>query len=167
MSKRDWKLPWERDTRLKQMLLTCPASTEIQVKLQFIMNATVWIANFNLFYFADIVDDYFCALFRHNMLLLILDIVFQHIPNLGALNLNQNKLRNTDKLALACKKFPQLKILYLGDNEVSQCNWIIFTGGAVYNKFSLCFTVVQHRTAGPVEGPEAWWVETCRESILR
>lgn len=53
------------------------------------------------------------------MLMAVLDIVVQHIPDLEALNLEGNKLHNIDKLGVLSRKFPKLKILYIGDNEVS------------------------------------------------
>jgi len=49
----------------------------------------------------------------------VLDIVGQYIPDLEALNLEGNKLHNIDKLSVLSKKFPKLKILYIGDNKVS------------------------------------------------
>lgn len=66
----------------------------------------------------DLIDDYFCALFRPAMLMIVLDIVEEHIPTLEALNLEGNKLQNIDKLNVLNKKFPNLKILYISENRV-------------------------------------------------
>lgn len=77
----------------------------------------------------DLITDYFCALFRPVMLKAVLDIVSEHIPDLEALNLDGNKLQLIEKLNVLDKKFTKLKILYLGDNKVSNLkflNCIIF-----------------------------------------
>ncbi|XP_057318714.1 nuclear RNA export factor 1-like [Microplitis mediator] len=68
----------------------------------------------------DLVQDYFCALFRPVMLMLVLDIVAEAIPNLEALNLDNNKLSMVDKLVFLEKKFKHLKILYIGDNKIRE-----------------------------------------------
>lgn len=53
------------------------------------------------------------------MLMTVLDIVGEHIPNLEALNLDGNKLQCIDRLNVLHKKFSNLKILYISDNKVS------------------------------------------------
>lgn len=53
------------------------------------------------------------------MLKTVLDIVAEYIPNLEALNLDANKLQILDKLNCLSKKFSKLKILYIGDNRVT------------------------------------------------
>ncbi|KAI4478084.1 hypothetical protein M0804_012275 [Polistes exclamans] len=68
----------------------------------------------------DLVADYFCALFRPVMLMTVLDIVAEYIPNLEALNLDGNKLNLIDRLNVLHKKFPKLKILYIGDNKIRE-----------------------------------------------
>lgn len=68
--------------------------------------------------FIDLVADYFCALFRPAMLMAVLDIVAEHIPTLEALNLEGNKIHIIQGLSVLSKKFPKLKILYIGDNKV-------------------------------------------------
>ncbi|KAK0162689.1 hypothetical protein PV327_006445 [Microctonus hyperodae] len=70
----------------------------------------------------ELVDDYFCALFRPNMLISVLNIVAEVIPNLHALNLSNNKLSIIEKLNVLSKKFTNLKILYIGDNNLKELN---------------------------------------------
>jgi len=67
---------------------------------------------------ADLCSDYFCALFHPVVLMTVMDIVAEHIPNLEALNLEGNKLLSTERLAMLSKKFSKLKILYIGDNKI-------------------------------------------------
>lgn len=82
--------------------------------LNFILFANVYV----YICFIDLISDYFCALFRPVMLMSVLDIVGEHIPTLEALNLEGNKLLIIQGLSVLSKKFPKLKILYLGDNKV-------------------------------------------------
>ncbi|XP_066582089.1 nuclear RNA export factor 1-like [Prorops nasuta] len=72
----------------------------------------------------DLINDYFCALFRPVMLMSVLDIVSEHIPNLEALNLDGNKLHIIERLNILNTKFPNLKILYIGDNKIREINQI-------------------------------------------
>lgn len=65
------------------------------------------------------LSDIFCALFRQPIMAAVVDIISEHIPDLVALNLNDNKLNMIDHLRVLSSKLPQLKILYLGHNRVS------------------------------------------------
>ncbi|XP_011863446.1 PREDICTED: nuclear RNA export factor 1-like [Vollenhovia emeryi] len=67
---------------------------------------------------SDLYSDYFCALCHPVMLMVVLDIVGEHIPNLEALNLEGSKLQNIERLEVLNKKFSKLKILYIGDNKI-------------------------------------------------
>jgi len=53
------------------------------------------------------------------MMITVLDIMAEYIPNLEALNLEGNKLQNIERLDTLTKKFLKLKILHMGDNKVS------------------------------------------------
>ncbi|KAK0092788.1 hypothetical protein PV326_000572 [Microctonus aethiopoides] len=72
----------------------------------------------------ELVQDHFCALFRPMMLIAVLNIVAEVIPNLHALNLSNNKLNIIERLNVLSKKFPNLKILYIGDNKIKEINQI-------------------------------------------
>lgn len=63
--------------------------------------------------------DIFCALARPPIMIAVIDIIGENIPDLEALNLNDNKLGMIDHLKAIATKLPQLKILYLGNNKVS------------------------------------------------
>ncbi|KZC12807.1 PREDICTED: nuclear RNA export factor 1-like [Dufourea novaeangliae] len=66
----------------------------------------------------DLATDYFYALHRPLLWKTVLDIVSEHIPNLEALNLDGNRLLSLDRSNILNKKFPKLKILYIGDNMI-------------------------------------------------
>lgn len=63
--------------------------------------------------------DIFCALARPQVMTSVIDIIAENIPDLEALNLNDNKLGLLDHLKILTTKLPNLKILYLGNNKVS------------------------------------------------
>lgn len=68
------------------------------------------------------LSDIFCALFRPPIMAAAIDIIAENIPNLEALNLNENKLNLLDHLKILATKLPNIKILYLGNNKVSKLN---------------------------------------------
>lgn len=63
-------------------------------------------------------NDIFCALARPQVMTTVIDIIAENIPDLEALNLNDNKLGLLDHLRVLSTKLPNLKILYLGNNKV-------------------------------------------------
>lgn len=65
------------------------------------------------------LTDIFCGLFRPPILSAAIDIIAENIPDLEALNLNDNKIYLLDHLNMMVTKLPHLKILYLGNNKVS------------------------------------------------
>lgn len=69
--------------------------------------------------------DIFCALARPQVMTTVIDIIAENIPDLEALNLNDNKLGLLDHLKMLTTKLPNLKILYLGNNKVSLSTIII------------------------------------------
>lgn len=64
------------------------------------------------------LTDIFCALFRPPIMAAAIDIIAENIPDLEALNLNDNKLNLIEHLKVLATKLKSLKILYLGDNKV-------------------------------------------------
>jgi len=71
--------------------------------------------------FADLVDNYAIALFRPNMMLAVLDIIVENVPELVALDLSDNKLYALDNLSVLSVKLPNLRVLHIGKNRVSYC----------------------------------------------
>jgi nuclear RNA export factor len=69
------------------------------------------------------LSDIFCALFRPPIMTAAVDIIAENIPDLEALNLNDNKLNMLDHLKVIPQKLKNLKILYLGNNKVS--SWLV------------------------------------------
>ena len=65
------------------------------------------------------LTDIFCALSRPPIITAAIDIISENIPDLEALNLNDNKITVLDHLKIMATKLKSLKILYLGNNRVS------------------------------------------------
>ncbi|CAH0625346.1 unnamed protein product [Chrysodeixis includens] len=64
------------------------------------------------------LSDLFCALFRPVIMLVAIDIIAENIPDIEALNLNDNKLHGIEHLRSLPTKLKNLKILYIGDNRI-------------------------------------------------
>lgn len=54
------------------------------------------------------------------IMLAAIDIIAENIPDIEALNLNDNKLHGLQHLKVLSSKLKNLKILYMGDNRVRQ-----------------------------------------------
>ena len=64
------------------------------------------------------LTDIFCALFRQPIMAAAIDIIAENIPDLEAINLNDNKLNMIDHMKVLSTKLPHLKIIYLANNRV-------------------------------------------------
>ena len=62
--------------------------------------------------------DVFCALFRPTIMLAVIDILAENIPDLEAINLADNKIHLLDHLKCLQYKLPNIKILYFTNNRV-------------------------------------------------
>lgn len=72
------------------------------------------------------LQDVFCGLFRPPIMLAVIDIIAENIPDLEALNLDNNKIQSLDHFKCLATKLPNLKILYMANNKV--CNvWHVWT----------------------------------------
>ncbi|KYN06147.1 PREDICTED: nuclear RNA export factor 1-like [Cyphomyrmex costatus] len=95
---------------------------------------------------SDLCSDYFYALSYPIMMMTVLDIMVEYIPNLEALNLEGNKLQNIERLSILTKKFVKLNILHMGDNKIKdicqldaikdlKLNELKLVGNPVCNKY--------------------------------
>ncbi|XP_069679720.1 nuclear RNA export factor 1 [Periplaneta americana] len=66
----------------------------------------------------DLVDNYAVALFRPNMMIAVLNIIVDNIPELAALDLSNNKLYSVENLSVLSHKIPNLKVLHIGKNRI-------------------------------------------------
>jgi hypothetical protein len=81
--------------------------------------------------FADLVGNCAVALVRPNVMLTVLDVIMENVPELAALDLSDNKLYSLDSLSVLSLKVPNLGVLHIGRNRVS------------YPIHGDCFTAVQ------------------------
>ncbi|XP_017002287.3 nuclear RNA export factor 1 [Drosophila takahashii] len=69
----------------------------------------------------------FCPLFRQNVMSAAIDIICDNIPDLEAINLNDNSMTSMEAFKGVEKRIPNLKILYLGDNKIpSLAHLVVF-----------------------------------------
>ncbi|XP_015011034.2 nuclear RNA export factor 1 isoform X1 [Drosophila erecta] len=69
----------------------------------------------------------FCPLFRQNVMSAAIDIICDNIPDLEAINLNENSMSSMEAFKNVEKRIPNLKILYLGDNKIpSLAHLVVF-----------------------------------------
>lgn len=66
---------------------------------------------------SDLTDIY-CGLARAPIIIAAIDIIGQNIPDLEALNLENNKIYTLETLKTLFSKAPNLKILHLANNKV-------------------------------------------------
>lgn len=81
-------------------------------------NAATKALDLTKFHADSDLTDIFCALFRPIVMMAAIEIIAENIPDLEALNLNDNKLHGMEHMRILCTKFKNLKILYLGDNRI-------------------------------------------------
>ncbi|CAH0755150.1 unnamed protein product [Diatraea saccharalis] len=97
-------------------------NAEMKEKMKLAMakryNASTKALDLTKFHADPDLADIFCALFRPMIMLAAIDIIAENIPDLEALNLNDNKLYGIEHLKILSTKFKNLKILYLGDNRI-------------------------------------------------
>lgn len=95
---------------------------EMKEKMKLAMakryNATTKALDLTKFHADPELSDIFCALFRPVIMLAVIDIIAENIPDLEALNLNDNKLHGIEHLKILATKLKNLKILYMGDNRI-------------------------------------------------
>jgi hypothetical protein len=71
------------------------------------------------------------ALVRLNVMLAVLDVIVENVPELAGLDLSDNKLYSLDSLSVLSLKVPNLRALHIGKKRVS------------YLIHGDCFTAVQ------------------------
>lgn len=64
------------------------------------------------------LSSLFCALFKPIILLAVIDIIAENIPDIEAINLSDNKIQILNHLKRLPQKLPNLKILHLGNNKI-------------------------------------------------
>lgn len=71
------------------------------------------------FHSDELLRDTFCGLFRPTIMIAAIEIIADNIPDLEALNLDNNKIHNMDHFKFLVVKLPNLKILHMANNKVS------------------------------------------------
>jgi hypothetical protein len=64
-------------------------------------------------------EAFYAPLNRGNVMAEVIRIIGDNIPELEALDISENKIRGCDHFNTFAEKAPNVKILYIGDNNVS------------------------------------------------
>jgi hypothetical protein len=71
--------------------------------------------------FSEFRESCGLALFRPSNMMVLLDIVMEIVPELTALDLSDSNLYVLDSLIVLALKVPNLRVFYIGRNQVSYC----------------------------------------------
>ena len=88
-------------------------------------NATTKALDLTKFHADPDLQDIFCGLFRPPIMSAAIDIIGENIPDLEALNLNDNKISMMEHFKMMTTKLRSLKILYLGNNKVGRLTFTV------------------------------------------
>jgi hypothetical protein len=70
---------------------------------------------------SDLMENCAAALFRPSIMMTVLEIIMENVPELTALNLSESNLSALDSLILIGVKALNLRILHTGRNQVTFC----------------------------------------------
>ncbi|GFG38323.1 hypothetical protein Cfor_01734 [Coptotermes formosanus] len=99
--------------------LNCTLKEKIKAAMVKRYNAALKALDLSRFHAdPDLVDNYAVALFRPNMMLAVVDVIVENVPELVALDLSENKLYALDSLSVLSVKLPNLRVLHIGKNRI-------------------------------------------------
>ncbi|EDS33177.1 conserved hypothetical protein [Culex quinquefasciatus] len=100
----------------------CTVNEQLKERMKLAMvkryNPATKALNLEKFHADPDLADIHCALTRPQIMMAAFDVIKENIPDLEALNLNDNKLHMLDHFKLLDKKAPNLKILYMANNKI-------------------------------------------------
>lgn len=112
----------------RQIIKVYPGSPNVDMnattkdKMKLVMakrfNAATNALDLTKFHADPDLKDCFCALFKPIVFITVVEIIEQNIPQLEALNLDNNKIAVLSFLKKIDKRIPNLKILHLSNNKV-------------------------------------------------
>ncbi|XP_034474938.1 nuclear RNA export factor 1-like [Drosophila innubila] len=95
---------------------------ELKAKMKMVMakryNIETKALDLSRFHADPDLQPIFCPLFLLSVMCVALDIICENIPDVEAINLNDNELHTIEAFKGVEKRLPHLKILYLGDNKI-------------------------------------------------
>lgn len=97
-------------------------TSELKEKMKLVMakryNAMNKALDLSKFHMDPDLQDYFCGLSKPVVFLAAVQIISENIPELEALNLDDNKISVLIQVKGIERKMPNLKILRIGNNKV-------------------------------------------------
>jgi hypothetical protein len=68
----------------------------------------------------------------------VLTVITEHIPELKAMDLSENKLTSLDAFLSFANKMPNLSILYLADNRIPDIRFAFYMFNYIFFWYSVC-----------------------------
>lgn len=101
---------------------TVQMNDDLKQRMKLVMakryNAATKALDLSKFHADNDLKGVFCGLLRPAVMLAAIDVMSENIPDLEALNLNDNLIMQCDQFKLMADKLPHLKVLYLNGNKV-------------------------------------------------
>ncbi|CAH1388536.1 unnamed protein product [Nezara viridula] len=115
---------WKLFIRVRPVTPLVEVDTKLSTAIKGVMstryNAELKALNLSKFHSDGLFlnQDIFVPLNRPNIMMAVLDIIGEIIPDLIALDLSDNKLNVTEHMKLMVEKCPNVKMLHLGNNKL-------------------------------------------------
>uniref|UniRef100_U5EYT0 Putative mrna export factor tap/mex67 n=1 Tax=Corethrella appendiculata TaxID=1370023 RepID=U5EYT0_9DIPT len=108
--------------KVQQRIPTVKVDSTLKDRMKLAMvkryNITTKALNLEKFHSDADLLDIFCGLFRPMIMVAAIEVISENIPDLVALNLDNNKINILDHFKCLVDKLPSLKILHLAENRI-------------------------------------------------
>uniref|UniRef100_W8BKB0 Nuclear RNA export factor 1 n=1 Tax=Ceratitis capitata TaxID=7213 RepID=W8BKB0_CERCA len=115
--------------RIRAACPQVPVNDELRARMQVVMakryNAQTKALDMSSFHTDPDFKGIFCGLFRSPIMAAAVEIMEKNIPDLVALNLNNNNISSMEAFKNAHTRLPNLRILYLADNRIPTATHLI------------------------------------------
>ncbi|XP_004531112.1 nuclear RNA export factor 1 [Ceratitis capitata] len=115
--------------RIRAACPQVPVNDELRARMQVVMakryNAQTKALDMSSFHTDPDFKGIFCGLFRSPIMAAAVEIMEKNIPDLVALNLNNNNISSMEAFKNAHTRLPNLRILHLADNRIPTATHLI------------------------------------------
>ncbi|XP_017482149.1 PREDICTED: nuclear RNA export factor 1 [Rhagoletis zephyria] len=115
--------------RVRAACPSTPVNDQLKARMQVVMakryNAHTKALDMSSFHTDPDFKGIFCGVFRTPVMAAAIEIMEKNIPDLVALNLNNNNISSMEAFKNAHVRLPNLRILYLADNRIPTATHLI------------------------------------------
>lgn len=115
--------------RVRASCPSTPVNDQLKARMQLVMakryNAQTKALDMSNFHTDPDFRGIFCGIFRTYVMTAAIEIMEKNIPELVALNLNNNNISSMEAFKNAHTRLPNLRILYLADNRIPTTTHLI------------------------------------------